>query len=382
MLVKLKDICQVVSGATPSTSNKSYYDGNIFWVTPKDLAGNGNNKYINDCERKITSDGYNSCSTVMIPKKNILISTRAPIGYIAINTMDCCTNQGFKSLICDTTKVCVDYLYYLLKSRMREIELLGSGTTFKEVSKTSIENFEIQLPKLETQYKISTILSLIDNQISRNNAIVKRLQVLSQAIFNRFFASENNFVSLVDFPYIQIIKPGIKRFEGVKHYVATAEVEGEKLNFDSPLIEYETRENRANMQPIKNSVWFAKLKKSIKHIYISNYDDYLINNYVFSTGFCGVKCDEIAFEYVINYLNLPYFENLKDILSHGATQEGINNEDLKLFKINLPTKEDLVRFHKETKEIHKYISKITYTTYKLECLKKKILPLLINGQLK
>ena len=205
---------------------------------------------------------------------------------------------------------------------------------------------------------------------------------MSQAIFNRFFASENNFVSLVDFPYIQVLKPGIKKFEGTKHYIATAEVEGEKLNFDSPLIQYETRENRANMQPIKNSVWFAKLKKSIKHIYISNYDDYLINNYVFSTGFCGVKCDEIAFEYVINYLNLPYFENLKDILSHGATQEGINNEDLKLFKINLPTKEDLVRFHKETKEIHKYISKITYTTYKLECLKKKILPLLINGQLK
>lgn len=204
---------------------------------------------------------------------------------------------------------------------------------------------------------------------------------MSQAIFNRFFASENNFVSLVDFPYIQILKPGIRIFENAKHYIATAEVEGKKLNFDSPLIEYETRENRANMQPIKNSVWFAKLKKSIKHIYVSEQDNYLINNYIFSTGFCGIKCEDIAFEYMINYLNLPYFENLKDILSHGATQEGINNEDLKSFKINLPSKEILVKFHKETKEIHKHISRINRNTYRLEVLKRKILPLLINQQL-
>ena len=176
MLVKLKDICRVVSGATPSTNISSYYDGDVYWITPKDLADNGNRKYIDDSSRKITESGYNSCSTVMIPKNNILISTRAPIGYMAINTIDCCTNQGFKSLICDTNKVNVDYLYYLLKSRMNEIELLGSGTTFKEVSKTSIENFEIDLPSLETQEKVASILSSIDTQIERNNAMVKRLQ--------------------------------------------------------------------------------------------------------------------------------------------------------------------------------------------------------------
>lgn len=184
MLVKLKDIAEVVSGATPSTSNPSFYDGDIYWITPKDLADNENRKYIDNCGRKITAEGYNSCSTVMIPSNNILISTRAPIGYIAINKVDCCTNQGFKSLICNK-KVVVDYLFYLLKSRMNEIELLGSGTTFKEVSKTSIENFEIDLPPIEEQEKIATILTQIDDQIERNNAMVKKLQVLSQAIYNK-----------------------------------------------------------------------------------------------------------------------------------------------------------------------------------------------------
>lgn len=204
---------------------------------------------------------------------------------------------------------------------------------------------------------------------------------MSHTIFNKFFASQNTLISLVDFPYIEILKPGIKRFDGKKCYIATAEVEGDKLNFNAPLIEYATRENRANMQPIKNSVWFAKMKRSVKHIYISTKDEHLINNYIFSTGFCGIKCDDIAFEYMINYLNLPYFENEKDILSHGATMEGVNNEDLKTFKIHLPSKEDLIAFHNITKDIHCQISKINQMTYHLSCLKEKLLPLLINQQL-
>lgn len=209
----------------------------------------------------------------------------------------------------------------------------------------------------------------------------QELQVLSQSIFNRFFAQENELISLFEFPYIQIIKPGIIKFENQKHYIATADVEGEDLNFDASIIDYETRESRANMQPIKNSVWFAKMKNSIKHIFIPKNDETLITNYIFSTGFCGIKCDDIAFEYLINYIKLPYFEKEKDILAHGATQESINNEDLKSFKIHLPSKEKLCAFHNKTKDIHCQISEINLVTHQLSCLKEKLLPLLINGQL-
>lgn len=204
---------------------------------------------------------------------------------------------------------------------------------------------------------------------------------MSQAIFNKYFANETHAVSFLEFPYIRTLKPGIFKFSGTKRYIATAEVDGDRINYNSPLIEYATRENRANMQPEKFTVWFAKMKNSIKHIYISKQDDLLIRDYIFSTGFCGIECDEIAFEYMINYLNLPYFEKEKDILSHGATMEGVNNEDLKSFKIHLPTKESLMLFHNRTKEIHCQISRINQMTYQLVCLKEKLLPLLINGQL-
>ena len=186
---------------------------------------------------------------------------------------------------------------------------------------------------------------------------------------------------MVEFPYIRILKPGIQKFEGTKHYIATAEVESEKINYDAPLIEYATRENRANMQPIPNSIWFAKMKRSIKHIYVTSNDNHLIGNYVFSTGFCGIKCDDIAFEYMVNYLNLPYFEKEKDILSHGATMEGVNNEDLKSFKIHLPAKETLLLFSNTTRNIHYEIAKINKMTHQLALFKNRLLPLLISGQL-
>ena len=135
MLVKLKDIALVVGGATPSTTNPDYYNGNIIWITPKDLAQNKGSKYIYKGERNISELGFSKSNTYKIPTNNILISTRAPIGYIAINKVECCTNQGFKTLICDNKKVNVDFLYYLLNTKMKSIENLGTGTTFKEVSK-------------------------------------------------------------------------------------------------------------------------------------------------------------------------------------------------------------------------------------------------------
>lgn len=275
------------------------------------------------------------------------------------------------------------FCYYLLSSTLikKQLSSAAQQTKIRHTSPEKIKACLAPIPTIDIQKRIGTLLSSIDDQIEENNIMVKRLQVLSHAIFNHFFSSETQEVSLVDFPYIRILKPGITEFKGQKHYIATAEVEGEQINYDAPLIEYETRENRANMQPVKNSVWFAKMKRSIKHIYVSQKDEILMYNYVFSTGFCGIKCDDIAFEYIINYFNLSYFEKEKDLLAHGATMEGVNNEDFKLFKIHLPSKERLIDFHNKTKKIYYQISRINQLTYQLKCLKEKLLPLLINQQL-
>lgn len=275
------------------------------------------------------------------------------------------------------------YCYYLLSSSLVKSQL-GNGAQQTKIRHTSPEKIKeciAPIPDITLQKKIGHILFSIDNQIKRNNDMVQKLQVLAHNIFNYLFSKETNLISLNDFPYIQIISPGIKRFDGKKCYIATADVEGAKINYNAPLITFENRESRANMQPVANSVWFAKMKNSIKHIYVTKENNNLINNYVFSTGFLGLKCDDTAFEYLIDYLKLPYFESTKDLLSHGATQQSINNEDLKSFKIHLPSSESLLIFHNMTKDIYCNIAKISEKTHQLTLLKNKLLPLLINGQL-
>ena len=167
---KLGEIATIVNGSTPSTSSEDNYDGEIIWITPKDLSDQ-KSKYIERGSRNITEKGFNSCSTQMIPAYNILMSSRAPIGLLAINKYECCTNQGFKNIIVDKTICNVDYLYYYLKYHIKEIEALGTGTTFKEVSKAPLLQYEITIPSLEVQNSIASVLANLDNKIALNRQI-------------------------------------------------------------------------------------------------------------------------------------------------------------------------------------------------------------------
>ena len=164
----IADLGTVVGGATPSTKKvENYEDGTIAWITPKDLAGY-TGRYIWHGERNITECGLNSCSAKMMPAHSILFSSRAPIGYVAIAGQEMCTNQGFKSVVPNNN---TDYmfLYYLLKYNKDKIEAMGSGTTFKEISGSTMRGIEVTVPEsLDEQRKIASVLSTIDEKIEKN----------------------------------------------------------------------------------------------------------------------------------------------------------------------------------------------------------------------
>lgn len=171
---KLLDIGEIVGGATPSTKDESNYDGDIKWLTPKDLS-TFSGRFIEKGERSITEKGFKSCSTRLLPVNSILFSSRAPIGYVAIAANEMCTNQGFKSVI-PNEKVDYMFLYYLLKYKKCAIESMGSGTTFKEVSGNVMKNIEVKIPKeVMIQKKIAEILDSIDSKIENNNQINRNL---------------------------------------------------------------------------------------------------------------------------------------------------------------------------------------------------------------
>ena len=175
-----------------------------------------------------------------------------------------------------------------------------------------------------------------------------------------------------------IIKPGVDKFD-TKTYFATADVKGTSLS-SGTLIDYENRESRANMQPSVNSVWFAKMKNSIKHLYLNEEMLPIISSSILSTGFCGLQCSDVSFEYMASYISNTYFETHKDMLAHGATQEAVNNDDLTGIHIVIPDNKTLQHYHRIAQPIYSQISKNICENQELVKLRDWLLPMLMNGQ--
>lgn len=156
---KLGNITDIVSGTTPNSGVSTFWGGSHVWITPTDL-GKLHDFYITSSERKLTDAGLKSCNLAIVPKNSVVMSSRAPIGHLGIAATDLYTNQGCKSFICGS-KIDPLFLYYYLKFRMKEIAGIGSGSTFAEVSKSQLEEFEIFFPiSIRDQQRIASSLQL------------------------------------------------------------------------------------------------------------------------------------------------------------------------------------------------------------------------------
>lgn len=186
----LKEVAEIYSGATPLTKNKSYYEnGSIAWITPKDLSG-FKHKYIFSGQRNITEEGYRSCSTKLLPKGAVLFSSRAPIGYVAIAGQELCTNQGFKSFVCNDKFLSNQYLYYYLTKNREKIAALGNGSTFKEVSRKTLADYEIELPSIDEQKRMVKELVMLDEKYEDNCNLIASLELLMEHLYYKFFEDD------------------------------------------------------------------------------------------------------------------------------------------------------------------------------------------------
>lgn len=183
---RIADIGQVVGGGTPSTSEPSFWNGKIPWISPKDLTSY-NNVYISHGELFISEKGLNKSGTRLLPKNTLLFSSRAPIGYIAIASNPICTNQGFKNIICNEQIVIPLFLFYYLKQNIDYIKLYGSGATFPEISANVLNKIKVYLPALPIQRKIATILSAYDSLIENNTKRIRLLEQMAENLYKEWF---------------------------------------------------------------------------------------------------------------------------------------------------------------------------------------------------
>ena len=182
---KISDIGEVVGGGTPSTANSDFWGGDIPWISPKDLTGY-KSVYISHGENFLTKTGLKS-GTKLLPKGTVLFSSRAPIGYVAIASNPICTNQGFKSIICNKEIINPLFLYYYIKGNLDYIKLFGTGATFPEISGAAMRKIKVQIPSIPTQQKIASILSAYDCLIENNTRRIRLLEQMAENLYKEWF---------------------------------------------------------------------------------------------------------------------------------------------------------------------------------------------------
>lgn len=180
---KLEEVCEIVGGSTPKTNELSYWDGEHYWVTPAELNGA---KYISSTSRTITDEGAKSAHLQLLPSGTVLLSSRAPIGKVAITTAPMYCNQGFKNLVC-SAKLHNEFAYWFLYHHTEYLNSLGTGATFKEISKRVVEQIPIPVPPREEQERIVAELDCLSGIIERKREQLRELDALAQSIFYQMF---------------------------------------------------------------------------------------------------------------------------------------------------------------------------------------------------
>lgn len=174
----------LIPGATPSKDMAEYFcsDG-IVWLTPKDLTATGN-KFIYKGEMDITETAYRSCSTKLMPKGSVLLTSRAPVGTVAIAMTELCTNQGFKSIV-PNDDFGTEFVYYFLKENKQLLESHSSGTTFMEISGNVLKEIPVVYPAKNKVKKFNVLCKPIFSYQESIQKEIRRLQDLQQTIISK-----------------------------------------------------------------------------------------------------------------------------------------------------------------------------------------------------
>jgi len=387
----LGEVCEVQSGGTPSTKNNTFWNGDIGWITPKDLS-NYKKVFIKKGKRSITQIGLNKSSAKLLPKHTILFSSRAPIGYVVIAENEISTNQGFKNLICDEENSHYKYFYYLLKLKANHIEKLSSGSTFSEASASLMKSIELTIPKnTDEQKAIAQILTSFDDKIELLQAQNKTLETTAQTIFKEWFGKESDdweFVKIDDYldissskrifhseyvdngiPFYrskEIIELSTKPDISTELFISKERFEEIKGKFDIPKkgdilltavgtlgVPLQVRDNKPFYFKDGNLMWFKNFKNTISS------------------------------DFVYNWLKLESTQHQLNMISIGSTQKALTIKNVRELKIpnikNLEKRKNLNEFLKSN------LNKVNHNYAQIQTLKKTrdtLLPKLMSGVLR
>jgi len=402
---KIEDFCEVIGGGTPSTKEDSYYGGTISWITPRDLT-NHKNRFISRGERNITDLGLKNSSARILPKNSILLTSRAPIGYLAIAEIEVCTNQGFKSLIVDPVKADYNFVYYLIKSNVERIKGLGTGTTFAEISGSVVKSLKFTIPDLPTQTAIAEILSSLDDKIELNNKINQELEALAQTLFKRWFV-DFEFPNENGEPYkssggemVDSELGEIPKGWGTGHLNQIAKIHKTNVKpFESPdriFYHFSLPEFDAGQIPstdlgisilsskyevIDHSILVSKLNPKFPRVWTVLKS---APNSICSTEFQVIKPDTHYLFPFVNFLckSRAYISSLQSkVTGTSSSHQRVNPHDIINYELGLPPIDIIKSFYDKTYNVLEMIENGIKENQQLKVFRDTLLPKLISGEL-
>jgi type I restriction enzyme, S subunit len=381
----ISEICEVVSGGTPSTKNKLFWNGEIPWVTPKDLSVL-DKKYISRGERNITKDGLNRSNIKLLPRNTLLFTSRAPIGYLAISKNSLTTNQGFKNLI-PNEEVDVEFLYYLIKKNTEYIKTFSSGSTFQEIPASMLKLIKLPIPELKEQKSIAKIFKILDDKIELNDKINSILEQISQTIFKHWFIDfefpneqgkpyKSSGGEFTDSELGKIPKEWkVKNFKSLADIFSGKGLSKDKVADDGmyPIYGANGTIGYTNKYLFDEDLILTGRVGTLGKIYMVNEKVWVSDNVLIS------KPKSKIFTYFIYFflkkLNLSY-------LNRGSTQPLITKTDISKLKIIIPPDYVFINFDGIVRSNQRLIILLNKQNKILSQIRDTLLPKLITGKIR
>ena len=380
-VVHLNKVATIVGGSTPSSFNKSYWNGNINWFTPTEV---GDSKYVYKSIRKITQLGYENCSAKILPVGTIILTTRAVIGDLSILKVKACTNQGFQSFITNRL-INNEYLYYRLAVLKNILLLNASGSTFLEISLNKLRNIKIPLPPLSEQNAIATALSDADALISATEKLIAKKKAIKQGAMQELLKPQEGWEEKTLEEDFDIIKgQGLSKSKLDEHGKLECILYGELFTTYKELIrEVNSKTNSEEGIMSKFGDILFPGSTTTVGIDLAKCSTILANNVMIGGDIIVLrkKQKHINPEFIVYYLNIKCKYKIA-AKTKGVTIYHLHGKDLSDIKISYPDYQEQTRIATILSDMDAEISLLEQKLEKQKQIKQGMMQSLLTGKIR
>ncbi|MFH0267296.1 restriction endonuclease subunit S [Vibrio rumoiensis] len=402
---KLSNICHIVGGGTPDRSERQYWNGTIPWISPTEVT-KLKSRYISNSKEMITNLGLEKSSAKLHPIGTVLMTSRASIGYVAINNIPVTTNQGFQSLQCKQD-IYNEYLYQHITWIRPELEKLSAGSTFSEISSTTLKSVNLTFPPLPEQKKIAAILTSVDEVIEKTQAQIDKLKDLKTAMMQELLTcgvgvDGKPHTEFKDSPVgripkgweVKVLEELVKldrkitygivqagpHYEGGVPYIRVSDMNNRELSANGMLLTSPEIAKKYDRSSVQTGDIVYALRGMIGHVHIVPES---LNGANLTQGTARLSInDEINTNYLLWAMRSPYVALQNDLEAKGSTFKEVTLASLRKISVAIPS-------ITEQEDISLILSAIERKQYfvedkiiQLKSLKKALMQDLLTGKVR